>query len=261
MAAKPGPKQKINYFGFLDEVGLLHSPKEDRVFGLGLLYVHKPSALHKKIVSYKDKTDFRGEFKFSNVRDDNLTLYKGLVDIFFSTPHLKFNSLFFDKQGLDIKKYFKSNHNKAYNAFAGKLIASSLGAGEYMVVLADDVSTPKADTFEKDTKRKIRASTRRNALYGICRVESHAVSEIQLVDVLIGCVAYAFKLKYGLISIRGGRKSAKYRLMAHVQKKLGVKQMAETGSYRLGYGRSFEITEFKGNIEKKIDSALGTSAN
>lgn len=239
---KPGPKPAKNTFGFMDEVGLLHSPSTERLFGLGLLKLHHPSELHKSIVNYKNKTGFHSEFKFANVSNSNLTLYKGFIDLFFDTKHSHFNSILFDKKNLDLKSYFRNNHHKAYNSFTSKLIAESLEAGEYIAVLADDLSTPKHDNFEKEVKKKVKVKARRNALYGICRLESHAVSELQMADVLIGTVAYSFKIKYKVAGLN--RKNAKFRLLVHLQNKLNTDYLAESHNYKAKYGIKFKINEF-----------------
>lgn len=247
MDLKPGPKQIISTFGFIDEVGLLHTPKEDRIFGLGLLKTRN-SQLHRDVVAYKNRIKFHEEFKFSNVRSQNLKQYKGFIDLFFNCQHLQFDSLIFDKTLLDIPTYFHSNYYKAYNSFVSALIAKSLEKNENIVVLADDVSTPKHDHFEKEIKEKVKDKMRRNALFGICRMESHAISELQVVDVLLGTVAYSFKIKYGLI--KPSRSNAKFKLMKYLQKLLNTDKLAEDSNYRLRFGKRFTIREFKGKIKK-----------
>lgn len=259
MDNKPGPKTSKTAFGFMDEVGLLHSPKEDRVFGLGLLKLQHPTDLHREIIRYKNKSNFHNEFKFSEIRDSNLKLYKGLLDVYLTIHHTKFSCIIFDKSGLDINKFFKNDYYKAYNAFTAKLIAECLEVSEYIMVLADDISTPKSDHFEKEVKEKVRNKTRRNALFGICRIESHAVSEIQMVDLLLGVIAYSFKIKYKLIT--PNRKSAKFRLVKYLQKHLNIDQLSESITLKMKFGRRLEIKEFTGNLTKKIDSALGETAN
>lgn len=228
-------------FGFQDEVGLLHTPKEDRVFGLGLLKLHHPQHLHRAIIAYKNSKGFHKELKFSDIREHNLSLYKGLIDIFFKIYQTYFNCLIFDKTQIDIEKFFNRNHSLAYNAFSARLVADSLDKGEYIAVIADDVSTPKSDNFERDVKRRVKAKAKRNALFGICRVESHAVSEIQMVDVLLGTVAYTFKIKYGLV--KPNSKNPKFRLMKYLGEKLNRKKLAESFRVRRK-GTIFCVSEF-----------------
>ena len=87
MDKNPGPKPRINLFGYLDETGLLHSPATDKVFGLGLTICHNPKQLHRDIINFRNKRKFYKEFKFTEIRNENLPVYKGLVDIFFNTTN------------------------------------------------------------------------------------------------------------------------------------------------------------------------------
>lgn len=255
MKNKPGPKNTKYTFGFMDESGLLHTPKEDRIFGLGLLKMEHPVNLHKEILKFKNKSNFANEFKFKDIRNENLNIYKGLLDIYLSTHFTHFSCIVFDKTQLNIEKYFKNDYFKAYNSFAGKLISESLDTGEYLTVLADDVSTPKSDNFEHEIRNKVKQKTRRMALFGICRLESHAVSEIQITDVILGIVCYAFKLKYKLI--KPNSKNAKLKILKYLQKLLNVDLLSEECKLKLRFGRKFEIKVFS----KKTDSALGAIAN
>lgn len=244
-----GPKPKKYVFGFLDEVGLLHTPAYDRVFGLGLVKLHHPSILHRAIIDYRNKFRFRDEFKFRAVRQNNLSHYKRFVNLFFEMPFSEFSAMVIDKKFVNIETFFQSNHHRAYNSFVAKLIARSLEVSEYIVVLADDVSTPKSDNFEKEVKEKIKDRTRRNALFGICRLESHAVSEVQMADVLIGAVAYAFKIKYGLV--KPSPKNAKFQLVKYIQKLLDQPALSETFERRMRAGRKFQVKEVDFGNNKK----------
>lgn len=218
-----GPKPRKHLFGYLDETGLLHSPVTDQLFALGLLSIQSPRNIHKQIINYKTSKQYHEEFKFSALTHENLPLYKGLIDIFFQNSNQKFYVAIYDKKKLEI-----NNHNKAYNSYCGVLISETLADGdqkssEYITVLADDVSTPKDDKFESEIRDKIKSKLRRNALFGICRLESHAVTEIQLCDVLLGATAYAYKLKLGLV---GKGKSEKKELIRHIQRHLSVPLLA-----------------------------------
>ena len=191
-----GPKPRLHLFGFLDETGLLHTPAADRFFGLGLLVISNPRHLHKSIIKLKQKRNYFQEIKFTSVNHSNLKLYKEFIDLIFNEVNLRFSALVVDKNGKNHTSFYK-----AYNNYTGDLIAQTLDVNnsklsEYITILADDVSTSdKDDKFEQDVRLRIKKRTRRNALFGIARLESHAVSEIQMTDLLIGTVAYAFKMQ------------------------------------------------------------------
>ena len=235
----PGPKTRAHLFGYLDETGLLHSPATDRFFGLGVVMIQNPRHLHRSIIRLKSKRKFHQEFKFKSVDHQTLPIYKELIDIAFEESRLRFLARIVDKT----KKKHQDKY-KAYNKYTGQLIADGISAtndkvSEYITILADDVSTSdKDDKFEQDVRARIRQVHRRNALYGICRLESHAVSEIQLADVLIGAVAYAFKMKEDLVP----KNSAKAQLVKYIQTKMNVYALADEHELRLKNGVFIKIS-------------------
>jgi len=242
-----GPKPRSHIFGYLDETGLLHTPPTDRFFGLGLVIVQNPRKLHRNIIRLKDQSNFHKEFKFSGVKQANLNTYKKLVDIIFDTQGLRFNSCIVDKTARATKNYVSS-----YNGYAGYLIANSIDqtddqVSEYITVLADDVSTNSLDDrFEAMVRDRVRKVTRRGALFGICRLESHAVSELQVADVLIGTVAYAHKMGAGSVSTTG----AKAQLTKYIQNKLNVFSLSQDLNLNLRNGVMFCVTQ-KNKVKSK----------
>lgn len=174
------------------------------------------------------------------VQPNNLRIYKELLDVALATHGVRFNCYIVDKN-----KYNSGNHVSSYNGYAGYLVANAIdqasdNTSEYITILADDVSTnDKDDHFEHMVRNRIKKVTRRNALFGICRLESHAVSEIQVADVLVGTVNYSFKLKNGLVSTRG----AKAQLAKYLQSKLNVTLLAETQERKMRNKVYFSIKE------------------
>lgn len=243
MDKNPGPKPRVNLFGYLDETGLLHSPATDKVFGLGLTICLNPKQLHRAIINMRNKRRFYKEFKFSDIRNENLPIYKELVDVFFDCRDISFSCVLYDKKQLDLTKYFKGDYERAYGVFVARLISNALETqsskgSNYIVVLADDVSTSKEDRFEKVVKEKVKMRLRRNAVFGVARLESHAITEIQMTDVMLGIVAYSFKVKFGLVKAKG----AKLEMVKYLQKKLQVEKLSETHSKKL-----------KGNVRLAIE--------
>lgn len=219
-----GPKPRSHLFGYLDETGLLHTPATDRFFGIGIVILQSPRHLHREIIKLKARRQLADEFKFNDVNHNNLPVYKELLDIALNERKLRFLAQIIDKKGKQHPHQYK-----AYNKYAGELIADGIGCSkektsEYITILADDVSTnDKDDKFERDVRMHVKKAHRRNALFGIARLESHAVSEIQLVDVLVGTTAYAFKMNEGVVSTRG----AKSQLVKYLQLKLDLNQLAD----------------------------------
>lgn len=207
---------------------------------MGLVIVQNPRQLHRSVIQLKDQKRFRREFKFAEVNTPNLATYKSLVDIIFKTDGLRFNCFIIDKARRN-----SSNPLRSYNGYAGYLIASAIdqtdsNASEYITVLADDVSTKSInDKFESMVRNRIRQVTRRGALFGICRIESHAVTELQVCDVLVGAVAYAHKMKAGSVSTRG----AKAQLVRYLQQKLNIDSLSRDLDLHLRNGLMFCVTQ------------------
>lgn len=240
-----GPKPRVNLFGYLDETGLLHSPATDKVFGLGLTICHNPKKLHRDIINFRNKRKYYKEFKSTDIRKENLPVYKGLIDIFFDSRHVSFSGLLFDKKQLDLNKYFRGDYERAYGVYVAKLVADALEeesskGSNYIVILADDVSASKDDQFEKVVKEKVKMRLRRNAVFGVARLESHAITEIQMTDVLLGIVAYAFKVKFGMVKGKG----AKLEMVKYLQKKLDVDKLSESQKIKKRGGLRFSVEEF-----------------
>lgn len=237
---KPGPKPTKQVFGFMDESGLLTTPGE-RAFALGIIILQHSTELHKKITDLKSKKGMKSEFKFTDIANKNIDLYKELIDIYFSANFTHFSVMVFDRNTIDIEKYHKNNQYHAYNSFTAKLILESLDVSEYIAIIADDVTTPKDDNFEKQIKETIKSKLRRNALFGIVRAESHAFTLLQMADVLIGLCAFAFKIKYKQIIPEN--KNPKLRVLKYLQTKLNEPILSKTMDRRLSYGRIFKVTE------------------
>ncbi|MEK7152527.1 MAG: hypothetical protein AAB834_01145, partial [Patescibacteria group bacterium] len=203
--------------------------------------IKHPRELHRGIIQLKNAHNFHEEFKFQRINHRSLPIYQKLVDLALITNGLRFNCLVVDKKNVAIQK---DKHTQIYNSYAGELIASSIDQtnhkdSEYITILADDLSTADSDRFEKIVSDKIKKAHRRNALFGICRLESDAVAEIQLCDVFIGTVVYAYKMEYGLASTKG----SKAQFVRHLQKQLNILHLAEAQNRKLRNGVYFVIND------------------
>lgn len=234
-----GPKPRRNLQGYLDETGLLHN--SDRFFGLGLLVSPNINKLHGEFLRLRNRMSFHNEFKFTEVTSNNILYYKDFISEFFKCPHNTFLGVIYDKDGIQIK-----DARKAYNSFCGSIIAdyinklSGADTTDYITLLADDISTPKDDHFEREITHKIKLKTRRQAVNSIIRLESHAVTEIQLCDVLIGAIAYSYKVKSHIIKRPNPEK---LELVKHIQRRVGVPALSTSLNRRLNNDICFMVKE------------------
>jgi hypothetical protein len=235
-----GPKDRRDLIAYLDETGVLNRVS-DKIFGLGLVMSPDINNLHRALINYRNRVRYYHEFKFKDVGTHNILYYINLINEFFNAPNSMFTCFVYDKASLVI-----TNYERAYNSFCGKLVADliqSLGGGytDYLTILADDMSTSKANHFEREIKAKVKQKTRRSAVTSVVRLESHAVTEIQLCDVLLGTVAYAFKIEQGIVK----PDKAKLQLVKYLQKRLRIPILAITMDKKVKNGVRFKVTEIK----------------
>lgn len=110
--------------------------------------------------------------------------------MYFKFLNCQFCCLLFDKEkpNIDVSKYF-INLWDAHISYSKMLIKNNIKEGENICIIADYLGKPKSSPkyFEKEIKNL-------KGVYNACMIESHSSLSIQLVDVLIGCVAYDYKM-------------------------------------------------------------------
>lgn len=197
----------MNYFGFIDETGVLHNDPDQRFFAIGLLKCEDTSALYEELRVLKNRTESKldlerqtkglpvkkgsFEFKFSSITRGSHEFYYDLISLYFKFTKLQFCSLVIDKAnpGVKIEEVFPDTW-EAYISYSKMLIKNNIKPNDKICVIADFLGKPK--TSNKYYEPEIRALP---AVYNATVLESHASLFIQLVDVLIGCIVLDFKRK------------------------------------------------------------------
>ena len=93
-----------NYFGFIDETGVLHNDPDQRFFAIGLLKCEDTSALYEELRMLKNRTEskldlerqIKGlpvkkgcfEFKFSSITRGSHEFYYDLINLYFEFTEL-----------------------------------------------------------------------------------------------------------------------------------------------------------------------------
>ena len=194
-----------NYFGFIDETGVLHSASDQRFFAIGLLKCEDTSALYEELALLKNraesKLDYerqlkglskkRGsfEFKFSSITRGSHEFYYELINLYFKFSKLQFCSLVIDKANPEIKidEVFPDPWD-AYISYSKMLIKNNMRNDDRICIIADFLGKPKASN--KYYEPEIRALP---FVYNATVLESHASLFVQLVDVMVGCVVLDFR--------------------------------------------------------------------
>lgn len=189
-----------NYFGFIDETGVLYKDPKQRFFGLGFLKLENTAPyfelLHKELSKAKGRINERFEFKFNRINRNNYTFYSDLIDLYFKCPENYFCSFLIDKENpeIDIDKYFKSTWD-AYISYMKLLIRRNMDKRDKIFILADYLDKPKCSSRYYEVEIKAMRKNGKRIVANCCMLESHASLYIQIVDILLGAIAYDFKLE------------------------------------------------------------------
>jgi len=207
------------YFCFLDETGLLNR-KEDRFFALGMIKCHSPHNLYLKIKNLKDKIHFYDEIKWNKVGKKNYPVMKDVLKFFIDSRGFYFDCVILDKKKMDFKTHFQENFWNVYEYFTRLLIKGNTGKDEGICILADYYPCPDETNFESNIKNKINKEFNRQAIFGVCRMDSKGSEMLQLTDLVMGAILYEFKIQEALII-----KPSKYKqdLLKYFKKISGVK--------------------------------------
>lgn len=95
---------------------------------------------------------------------------------------------------------------------------------EVLSLLADRVVRPKHNYLEMEIKRRINSDFGRLAMQGVCSVDSRGVGLVQMADLLLGAVAYDFKLSNGLVP---PSTNVKHEFLNRLRQKVGVPTVAQ----------------------------------
>lgn len=185
-----------------------------------MIKIDKPEELYLEIKRLRDKEQFYDEIKWSRIYNKNVKVYQKMLELFFDHATAKFSCYVFPKTEIDLKRHFNKDLYAAYQAFAAMQVQANLGKEESVILLMDDMNTPTSVKLEANIKRKVNTKFNRNAVYGVCRVYSKGVELIQLADLLLGAVAYDFKIKYKALNDPGKAKSS---VLNHVKRLSGIK--------------------------------------
>lgn len=202
----------------MDETGTV---KSDRIFAVGIIKLPLPAIVQRQLAGMRDKRHFYEELKWNRLnRAGLLPTYQEAVDCFFRCSDAQFACFVADKdKGGDAVARF-GDQWKAYERLAAQLIIGNVTPQEYVAILADEYSTPAGITFEEDLQKHVEDRLKRRAIVGVCRMRSTGVDLFQVLDLLLGAVAYEYRLNVG--AVPASTKSPKRDLMNHILGGFGV---------------------------------------
>jgi hypothetical protein len=227
---------------FFDEAGAISS---DRFFAVGLLRLEDHSNVLKGVKNIRKRHKFWDEFKWAELTSTNVAPTTDVLDLLIDKD-VNFSCFIADRTVADPVQRF-GNQFAAYEKLATQLLIGSVRPFELVSVLADRYSAPDYVDFEWNVKEECNRRLRRLAVTSVVQVDSGATEGLQLVDLLVGAIAFNFKADAGLAS----KRSLKGRTAASVLSRLDVTSFDEGGRVGNFNIRRYEHEEWERQQKKK----------
>ena len=219
VAAKAPP---VNIpFIFTDESGVAFKTPTDPFFGIGMLKISDAGRWSDELNKLLDrfvsavqanqkKADARKldrgepvpirpkfkrshlEFKFAEMTTFSRQFYEQLVDFYVAQPDGYFSAIVVNKNKEGVEPIAACGTNwKALIKYTVTLLSKRIGENERPIIISDNYQKP--GNSPEYYERQVLAGLRSRPLNALM-IESSACVLLQLVDVLLGCVMYHYKI-------------------------------------------------------------------
>lgn len=162
------------------------------------------------------------EIKWAKVSPSKVAFYEELIDYFFDNASLHFRGYVAHKTALDHAR-FRQDHDLWYYKMYFHALSTILkpkGRYRFYFDLKDTRSGEKLGKLRDVLSNSI-YDFRREVVERVQAVHSHEVAQVQLADLLIGCVGYANRT-------HAAPSSAKLRLVGRVKERTGYTLLKPT---------------------------------
>jgi len=134
----------------------------------------------------------RGEFGWSKVAPGKAAFYAELMAWFLATPDLRFRALVADRQALDHERYSEGDDELGFYKLYYQMLVHWLAPGSAYHIYLDWKQNAAQSRFADLRACLGRKLTGRAKVECLEPVQSHEQPLVQLTDVLIGAVGYAW---------------------------------------------------------------------
>jgi hypothetical protein len=238
-----------NYFGFLDESGVLDAPNTQQpFFGVGFLKILdsgeiteklmqsnydyfsvqkearrnllkslelSPKTLNRAEINLLLASTSHREYKFTSITHTTLQRYKAFIDAAFQFP-LHFCALVIDKSDPLFNMKLYKNYWSAYIKYSQLVCAKNIAKEERLCVIADYMNRPSnTETFFESKINEV------PSVFNTLRAHSETFIFIQLCDLLLGSVLFQWRQMRGQIQ-NSNRAAAKMEFVRYLISKLNV---------------------------------------
>jgi len=209
---------------YCDESGHLpHDGQPIMVLGAVTCAVEKSREIAVRIREIRERHGLPAPFelKWTNVSPAKLSYYLDLIDYFFDDDDLKFRGVVAPKASLNHNK-FNQSHDDWYYKMMYQLLTRLLSPGASYRIYLDKKDTRGGVKARKlhDVLANSRYDFDKRIVQRVQIVESHAVAQLQMADLLLGAVSY---INRGLTT-----SAAKLAVASRVQQRSGYELTRST---------------------------------
>lgn len=204
----------MRYNIFADEASITDS----RYMLIGGLWVpwDSESSVRNMFHEVRQKHALKAEMKWTKVSNFMLPAYQDYVDTFFAFEELSFKCILIDTQLVDYRTFHKNDAELGFYKFYFQLISRTLMPQNQYWLYMDERSNRKRNrlsTLEIIVNRWCKRNHGVEPLRTIEARQSHHEDFIQLADVLLGAISYAWHERK--------ESKAKLALQAHIAQRIG----------------------------------------
>lgn len=176
---------------FCDEsCHLQHDGADVMVLGALHTSAEKAIELSKHIKWLRHNHNYKPEFKWSRLNKHQWPLYKALIDMVLDDVEISFKAtVVLNKNKLDHQQYNSGSHSTFYYKMFYYTLRDFLKEGHEYRVYLDYMDTTGAQKIKKMCE-VLQNETKWQLNVGATIVQSYEVQLVQIVDLLIGAVAY-----------------------------------------------------------------------
>lgn len=183
---------------------IVHDRHPYMVFGYVCIAYNQIKLAKEQIKQIKEKYNFDGELKWTNVCEATYPVYKELIDYFFMTD-MSFRAVIVDKQQIDESRP-EYTYNDFYYRMYYQLLHNNVDLSANYNVYLDE-----KDTCSRTKLKKLQEILKMNvSIQKLQFVKSYESIFVQMADVIMGAINYNLRFEKGDVE---GKVLAKMKLI------------------------------------------------
>lgn len=199
---------------------------------LGYISIAYPQIKYAKemIKSIKEKYEFKGELKWTNVYEKTYNMYSELIDFFFMTD-INFRALIIEKSQIDKSRSDYSDEDFYFKMYYQLLHHRSDLSNKYNIYF--DIK----DTCSGHKLHKLKEILSHNTAIERCQfIRSHESTILQIADVIMGAINYNLRIEAGNID---GKSIAKRKIVDRIKKHSSISLQNSTEKHQKKFNLFF----------------------